>query len=528
MIYKIANTIEEYEQIFKLNYETFVNEIPQHEENETRKLKDKFHDKNIYIIAKKYNEVVAMISLCSERPFSLDIKLGSIDDYYKKGYKSPIEIRLLSVKPKYRKTKVFFELIQRAINYINQHSHDIIFISGTTRQEKLYRHLGFERFHENVGTEDAEYIPMVLELSRDNKVLKKLLECKKINFLPGPVDLSDAVKKSLLKGLYSHRSNEFVNLTLETMNKIKNLLGTKKAVILHGSATLANEAVIAQLKQRQLNKGIVLTNGEFGNRLVHQTKKQGLDIIEYSVEFGESFNLNDVETLISENSFDFIYLTHNETSVGILNKVKEITKLAKKYNLVIAIDAVSAVGAIKYNYSDVDYVTCSSGKALCSVAGLSIVGFNCELYSLENSSIYLDLAYAYKMNSIPFTQPSVLMEALNVALDKFKTDDVYNKIRERYDYMRLKLKESGYKIMKINKDEVSPVIITVELPKEVSSTNIGESLAINNIFIHYKSSYLQARNIIQFSFINCNTNKEEIDETLNIINEMIGDKNERI
>ena len=60
MIYKIANTAEEYEQIFKLNYETFVEEIPQHEKNETKKLKDKFHDKNIYIIAKKKNDVIGM------------------------------------------------------------------------------------------------------------------------------------------------------------------------------------------------------------------------------------------------------------------------------------------------------------------------------------------------------------------------------------------------------------------------------------------------------------------------------------
>ena len=63
MIYKIANTAEEYEQIFKLNYETFVDEIPQHEKNETKKLKDKFHDKNIYIIAKKEGEVVGMMAL---------------------------------------------------------------------------------------------------------------------------------------------------------------------------------------------------------------------------------------------------------------------------------------------------------------------------------------------------------------------------------------------------------------------------------------------------------------------------------
>ena len=116
MIYKIANTQEEYEQIFKLNYETFVDEIPQHKKNETKKLKDKFHDKNIYIIAKKENEVIGMISLSDTRPFSLDDKLNNIDTYYKGEYRKPVEIRLLSIKHQYRKTKVFTELIQRTFN----------------------------------------------------------------------------------------------------------------------------------------------------------------------------------------------------------------------------------------------------------------------------------------------------------------------------------------------------------------------------------------------------------------------------
>ena len=143
MIYKIANTAEEYEQIFKLNYETFVEEIPQHEKNETKKLKDKFHDKNIYIIAKKKNDVVGMISLSDQRPFSLDLKLNDIDKFYKGDYKKPVEIRLLSIKEQYRKTKVFTELLQRTFNYIIQNAYDIVFISGTTRQEKLYNHIGF-------------------------------------------------------------------------------------------------------------------------------------------------------------------------------------------------------------------------------------------------------------------------------------------------------------------------------------------------------------------------------------------------
>ena len=127
------------------------------------------------------------------------------------------------------------------------------------------------------------------------------------------------------------------------------------------------------------------------------------------------------------------------------------------------------------------------------------------------------------MTSIPFTQPSILMEALNTALDAFKTDERYENIYDKYTYMKEGLKALNLPIMKIKEKEVSPVIITVELPENISSLNVGASLAINNIFIHYKSSYLVERNIIQFSFININTTKEEIDYTLNILKKMIGD-----
>jgi acetyltransferase len=209
--------------------------------------------------------------------------------------------------------------------------------------------------------------------------------------------------------------------------------------------------------------------------------------------------------------------------VGILNDLDEITRIVKEMNLVLAVDAVSAVGAIKYSYKNVDYVACSSGKAFCSVAGLAIVGSNCELVPLENTPLYLDLHYANKLTSIPFTQPSILMEALNTALDAFKTDERYEKVQEKYTYMKEGLKQLNLPIMKFKEKEVSPVIITVELPESICSLNVGSSLAINNIFIHYKSSYLQERNIIQFSFININTTKNEIDYTLNILKQMIGD-----
>lgn len=339
--------------------------------------------------------------------------------------------------------------MQRTFNYIIQNAYDIVFISGTTRQEKLYKHIGFTKFHENVGTKDAEYMPMYLSLKSENKVLDRMAKAQRINFLPGPVDLSQDVIDKLSKQLYSHRSNEFVSLTKNTLSKIERILDVETATILHGSATLANEAIMAQLKGRNLNNGLVLANGEFGNRLVRETKRHGLNIDCYSVGFGESFDLEVVAEKLKSGNYDFVYLVHNETSVGILNDLEEITKIVKQNNLVLAVDAVSAVGAIKYSYKDVDYVACSSGKAFCSVAGLAIVGTNCELVPLESTPLYLDLHYANKMTSIPFTQPSILMEALNTALDAFKTDERYEKVQEKYSYMKAGLKELGLPIMKI-------------------------------------------------------------------------------
>lgn len=522
MIYKIANTEEEYSQIYKLNYKTFVDEIPQHEENEQQILVDKFDKKNIYIIAKNKENVVAMISLCAERPFSLDQKLDGIDKHIKFKYNNPIEIRLLSVREEYRKSKVFFELIKRTFNYIVQNSYDVIFISGTTRQEKLYRHLGFERFHDNVGTEEASYIPMFLDLRDDNEVSNKLLTYKKINYLPGPVDLSEDVLRRLQKPLYSHRSKQFVNLTQDTLKKLRKILDVEDVTILHGSGTLANEAILAQLAQRKLGKGLILANGEFGKRIINQAAKHDLIYDTYVVDFGKSYDLDILEKKLSTNEYGYIYLVHHETSVGILNNLDEITKIAKSYNLVIAVDGISAVGAIKYSYKNIDYLACSSGKAFCSVAGLAIVASNCELHSLEKETLYLDLKYANDCLSIPFTQPSLLMESLNVALDKFENDEPYKDIQKKYDYMRAKFEEFNLPIMKLKKSEQSPVILTVEIPKEISALNIGDSLSINNIFIHYNSIYLREKNILQFSFINRNTGFEELDYTINIIKEMIG------
>ena len=51
----------------------------------------------------------------------------------------------------------------------------------------------------------------------------------------------------------------------------------------------------------------------------------------------------------------------------------------------------------------------------------------------------------------------------------------YENIYGKYTYMKEGLKALNLPIMKIKEKEVSPVIITVELPENISSLNVGAS-----------------------------------------------------
>jgi acyl-phosphate glycerol 3-phosphate acyltransferase len=173
LIFKIASNSDEFEAIEKLNYSTFVEEIPQHNQNAKKSLKDKFHDKNTYIICKHGNEVAAMVALNALRPFSLDGKIENLDNYLPAGAAKLCEIRLLSIKPAYRKGKILQGLMKEIFKYIKKNSIEILLISGTTRETKMYAKLGFTPFYKLVGKEGALYQPMLLEVN------KKISEAKK-------------------------------------------------------------------------------------------------------------------------------------------------------------------------------------------------------------------------------------------------------------------------------------------------------------------------------------------------------------
>jgi GNAT superfamily N-acetyltransferase len=161
MLIKTAVTQDELEQVFRLNYRTFVEEIPQHERREDGRLIDSFHEKNTYFVAKRGTTVLGMVCYNGSRPFSLDKKIEGLDNFLPPHLKMA-EVRLLAVDSSVRKSLIAFKLLKALIQHLLKNGFDFAVISAITQELEMYKKIGFVPFGPTVGKPGALYQPMYI------------------------------------------------------------------------------------------------------------------------------------------------------------------------------------------------------------------------------------------------------------------------------------------------------------------------------------------------------------------------------
>jgi hypothetical protein len=162
---KIASEPWEFDAIHCLNYQTFVEEIPQHAPNPSGRLVDTFHDENTYIICIRGKRLLGMVAVRGNRPFSLDHKIANLDSHLPPGRRT-CELRLLAIDKPYRAGRLLHRLLGAVWRYCRDQGYEVAIISATTRQLELYRHLGFVPFGPLVGTSEALFQPMMTTVER--------------------------------------------------------------------------------------------------------------------------------------------------------------------------------------------------------------------------------------------------------------------------------------------------------------------------------------------------------------------------
>ncbi len=508
--FKIAEQPWEIEAVNALNYKTFVEEIPQHEPNQERLLADKFHEENTYIICVQEERriLAGMIAFRDKRPFSLDKKLENLDVYLPEG-RSLCEIRLLAVEEEYRYTRISQGLIAQLVQHAIDCGHDLAVISGTVRQIKLYKYMGFIPFGPLVGSGDAQYQPMYLTLeayqhlkTRSRSFAKETQELANddtmlFNFLPGPVDYSKQVEAVYGGKPCSHRGETFVNDFQKTRRLLCELTGAGQVQILMGSGTLANDAIAGQLSLL-CSTGLILVSGEFGRRLVKNANGAKLFFHTLEIPEGQAFEQADIEKALHDHpDIEWIWCCHCETSTGVLNDLEMLKSVAAKHRLKLCLDCISSIGTVPVNLSGVYLASGTSGKGLASISGLCLVFHSHDFEPApDDLPCVLDLGIYQQSQGIPYTIQSNLVHALLAALQSHDWEKRFDDVRGWSKNIRRKLAEIDAPILAPDACAM-PAVVTIALPEIHSSVNIGDKMKRHGVLISYRSNYLLERNWIQ-------------------------------
>ena len=288
-------------------------------------------------------------------------------------------------------------------------------------------------------------------------------------FSPGPVHLKETIDID-----FSHRCPRMTNLYNQTRYKLRRnykISGDYEIIFINGSATAAIESVISTL-MRGLTVS-VLSEGEFGNRLVSICSRHGINVVT------EPFPPNHIP-------YDWTLLCQFETSCSkARTDIDKIIEQNHKYGKRVMVDAVSSFGY--YPIPAADIIVTSSAKILGGLPVMGIVIIKKELLNdwdcKYGAPYYLDLrkyVESAKKGQMPHTALLPQLISLNHSLESpihpatILTQSVYvtNHLTS--------LERIG--------DSPAPVL-TFKFPKEIEPKKIYNQLLDYSIEVYMNPKY---------------------------------------
>jgi len=165
-----------------------------------------------------------------------------------------------------------------------------------------------------------------------------------------------------------------------------------------------------------------------------------------------------VKEKLENEEYDSVFLTHNETSTGVMNPLEKIAKVVKEKNKLLMVDAVSSMAGVKIEVDKLklDVVLASVQKCFALAPGLAV--FSCSQEALErskevkNRGYYFDFQQFLKYNEKGQTisTPAIpQIYALNYQLDKIFDEGLEKRFKRHEEmayYVRNWAKKLGFEI----------------------------------------------------------------------------------
>jgi aspartate aminotransferase-like enzyme len=301
---------------------------------------------------------------------------------------------------------------------------------------------------------------------------------KRYLITPGPTPIPPEVAAAAAAPMQHHRSPEFRALLLETLGRLQQVFATENDIVLFtGSGTAAMESAVANMLSPG-DRVVVATAGNFGDRWVKLIRSYGLEPVVVEQPWGERLDPARIGAAASEEGTKAVFVTHSETSTGVVHDVEAIAAAVAPSGAVLVVDAVSSLGGVELATDawGVDVVVSGSQKALMSPPGLAFASVSEKAWKLAERSqlprYYLDwrrAADSQVKGDTAFTPAVSIVVALRTALDLILTQglaDVWEHNRRLARATRAGVKGLGLDLYSPD-DDSSAMVTALLMPEGV-------------------------------------------------------------
>jgi aspartate aminotransferase-like enzyme len=251
---------------------------------------------------------------------------------------------------------------------------------------------------------------------------------------PGPTPLPPAVREALARDMINHRGPEFAKVLRECLDGLQWAFQTRHdMVILTTSGTGGLESLVANT----LSPGqrlLVASMGYFGERMGKIARAFGIDVVQLDFEPGQAVDPQLVhDRLAQEADIDTVFVTHNETSTGVLNPLAEIARAVRQVRpeALLLVDGISSIGSVPVEPEawGCDVVVAGSQKGWMIPPGLAFLAISPRAWERQARAqlpkFYFDWLQARRAaegGGTPWTPALSLFFGLQAALQLMRAE----------------------------------------------------------------------------------------------------------
>ena len=217
-------------------------------------------------------------------------------------------------------------------------------------------------------------------------------------FVPGPVEIDEAVRLAGSARLPYMRTEEFSRLTFGVVDGLRRVVKTSGDVtLLTASGTAAMEAAVTSLLDGR-DRVLVVNGGTFGRRFADICTIHAIPHEEVRLEPGQSLDVAALADRVRTGRFTAVLVNAHETSTGVLYDVGAIGQALRGTGVLLVVDAVSTLCADPYSMDEwgVDATVFSTQKGLALPPGMAFVALGPRAreraVAAPRRSLYLHLA----------------------------------------------------------------------------------------------------------------------------------------